>query len=205
MNALFRCCIGAAVAVVALAAAACGGSDEENPYTVDQLAGFVTDLAAAGSGEIGYAEMGPGDISQHVSENAIGREWIGGHRMTQLEPAPGIDRILVTVELYDDEDEAIRRQENEASTLFELFQRAASDAARVDFDASGAGEGCQGLGVDAGPIVNQYQVHCRVGTLFIWARTLTQDEAAGQQLAIEAAREVVQRAQAALPTPESGS
>jgi hypothetical protein len=198
---LLRISIVTAVSIVF--AVACG-SGEDNPYSADQLAGFLTELEAArGEQEVSYAQLSPLDIPEQVSDAGLGRGWAAGQRMQQLAPLPEIERILVTVELYNSTGDATRRYEGERDALVALFQRAAPSTRPGAFDVDEIGGDCESVALESPTFIPQYQVHCRVETLFIWARAIGQDAETAQALTIEGAREVVERAQAALPAEDT--
>lgn len=193
-----------AIVAATVLVAACGGNDDgdESSIELDQLNSIAATEQVDGTRLNEEIIEEEDQLWEAVVENDQADGWKGGYRAQYTAVEGNLERVEVSIDVYNSKRQAQRRAAAEQRLNDDFLKESLSPAVAVeDFDDETGIESCSAFSIKHPSIIPQYEVYCYEGTAVVFAKAIGTDEAAAIDTATRLAKGITEALQAA--TPES--
>ena len=192
--------------LVAVLISACdgGGSDDDPTVELDQLTS-IADVEQVDGRQLNEEIIEEKEqLWEAVTENDYADGWRGGYRAQYTEVAGGIERVEVSIDVYDSSSRAQERAAVERRLNDDFLSQSLSPAVVVEeFEDDTGLDSCSAISIKHPAIVPQFEVYCHEGTSVVFAKAISANELDAIALATELAGGITNALQEAAATDPS--
>jgi hypothetical protein len=197
---LTRTAVLATAAIAWIVSLGCGGGGGEPSIELDALAAIAAEVDVPGTSLGERTSTDKEMLWEGLQDTEHTDGWVGEYREEFVDVQPGIERIIIFVDVYDSEDAAQDRSEAEPRLVQEFLFDSLSPSVVVErFDIDLGDGSCGAFSIKFPAIIPQYEVYCSAGTTAVFARTIGTDEGAATELAQRLAADLTSAIQDAPP------
>jgi hypothetical protein len=187
------------VTAIATGIVACGGGDDdESTIALDQLNSIAATEQVDGTQLNQEIIEDEEQLWEAVRDGDYAGGWKGGYRAQYDDVAGDIERVEVSIDVYEKGNEAQRRAAAEQRLNDEFLKKSLAPTVIVaEFDDQTGIDSCSAFSIEHPQIIPQYEVYCVEGTTVVFAKAIGTNEAAATEMATRLAKGITEALQAA--------
>jgi hypothetical protein len=186
------------VTALASCVVACGGGTDESTIALEQLTSIASTESVDGTQLAEEIIEDEERLWEAVRDGDYAGGWKGGYRAQYTDVAGDIQRVEVSIDVYETKNEAQRRAAAEQRLNDEFLKDSLAPTVVVEeFEDETGIEACSALSITHPAIVPQYEVYCVEGTAIVFAKAIGTNEATATEAATRLAKGITEAIQAA--------